>query len=191
MSSPQKSRLEACRALADTDGITVLDEGHPDDLPVNVLVALELMLGEGEAAEVVAAATGEAHNTLPALRKFLERDFFTKWHLKWYRKRPVYWLLQSPNKLLRSVPLPRVPDQRYPLFIIQRQYVDRKRNLTRQLLAEVRSQAEHAASARERRELDKEAEELEKLALDLEEFAQRLKAITNAATPPISMMASS
>ena len=131
----------------------------------------------------MAAATGEAHNTLPALRKFLERDFFTKWHLKWYRKRPVYWLLQLPKKLY-GLYLFHECLTKDTLFIIQRQYVDRKRNLTRQLLAEVRSQAEHAASARERRELDKEAEELEKLALDLEEFAQRLKAITDRGYTP-------
>ena len=40
-------------SLADNDGVTVLDEGHPDDLPAKVLQALELMLGEQAAAEVV------------------------------------------------------------------------------------------------------------------------------------------
>jgi len=174
---------EQLRALADMDSITVLDEGHPDDLPAKVLHALELMLGELGAREVVEVATGEAHQTLQALRRFLERDFFTKWHVKWYRKRPVYWLLQSPKRLY-GVYLFHERLTRDTLFVIQRQYVDKKLNLTRQLLAEKRAQAEKAESARERRELNKEAENLETLLLDLEEFARRLKTITDRGYTP-------
>ena len=67
-----KSRL---RRLADSNGVTVLDEGHPDYLPTKVLLALELMLNEQAAAEVVAAATGGSHAPLDSLYKFFERDF--------------------------------------------------------------------------------------------------------------------
>jgi len=174
---------ENLRTLADTDGIATLDEGHPEDLPAKVETALELMLGEASAAEVIAAATDENHDLSKNLRKFLERDFFTRWHIKWYRKRPVYWLLQSPKKLY-GVYLFHERLTKDTLFVVQRQYVDRKLNLTRQLRAEKRAQAEKAESARERRELNKEAENLETLLLDLEEFARRLKAITDRGYTP-------
>ena len=47
------------RDLADVDGVMVLDEGHPDDLAPKVLQALQIMLGEEQAMEVIAAATIE------------------------------------------------------------------------------------------------------------------------------------
>jgi hypothetical protein len=61
------------------DGITVLDDGYPQrDLPTLVTRALSLMLGDEAAQEVIAeGAKGD-------LRRFLERDYFTKWHLKWH-----------------------------------------------------------------------------------------------------------
>lgn len=174
---------EKLRALADSDGIAVLDQGHPDDLPAKVETALELMLGETGAAEVIAAATGESHDLSKALRRFLERDFFTKHHLKMYRKRPVYWLPQSPQRLY-GLYLFHERLTRDTLFVLQRQYVDRKINLTRQQLAEQRIRVEKAATARERRELNRQAEDLERLLLDVEEFARRLKAITDRGYTP-------
>jgi hypothetical protein len=164
------------RALADSDGIVVLDDGHPDDLPAKVETALELMLGEQGAAEVVAEIGGD-------LRRFLERDFFTKWHVKWYRKRPIYWLLQSPRKLY-GLYLFHERLTKDTLFVVQRKYVDAKLKLTRQLLGEKRQAANEAADARARRALNKEADELEKLLADVEEFARRLKAITDRGYDP-------
>ncbi len=171
------------QSLGDMDGIAPLDDGHPDDLVRKVYTALELMLGEQGASEVVAAATGESHDLLLALRRFLERDFFPKYHVKQYRSRPVYWLLQSPKKLY-GLYVFHERLTRDTLFIVQRQYVDRKLALTRQLLAEKRAETVRAASAQERRRLNKQAEELDELLLDLEEFAKRLKAITDRGYTP-------
>jgi hypothetical protein len=164
------------RALADTDGIVMLDESHPDDLPARVETALVLMLGERGAAEVIDETGGD-------LRRFFERDFFTKWHVKWYRKRPVYWLLQSPKKLY-GLYLFHERLTKDTLFVVQRKYLDRKIVLTQQLLSEKRAAAGKAASARERRAVNREADEAEKLLADLEEFAKRLKAITDRGYDP-------
>ena len=85
-------------------------------------------------------------HSLDELRKLFERDFFTKWHLKWYRKRPVYWLLQSPKKLYGLY----VFHERLPrdtLYLIQgKHYLEGKVNLTRQALAEKRADAEEINS---------------------------------------------
>jgi hypothetical protein len=43
-------------------------------------------------AERVGRKTGES--ALDAIRRYLSRDFF-KWHLRTYRKRPIYWLFSS------------------------------------------------------------------------------------------------
>ena len=175
------------RALADSDGIVVLDDGHPDDLPAKVEAALELMLSERGAAEAVEALSGETvganQSVRPLLRKFLERDFFSKWHVKWYQKRPVYWLLQSPRKLY-GVYLFHERITKDTLFVVQRKYLDAKIALTRQTLAEKRASAAGTGSARERRAFNKEADEAEKLLADLEEFAKRLKAITDRGYDP-------
>ena len=117
------------------------------------------------------------------IRRFLERDFFTKWHTKWYRKRPIYWLLQSPKKLY-GLYLFHERLKKDTLFIIQRKYVDVKINLTRQLMTDKHEAAKKTTDARERRKLNKEADEQEKLLDDLEEFAKRLKAITDRGYDP-------
>ena len=85
------------KTLADSDGILVLDPGHPDDLPTKVLQALQLMLGQDAVAKVVAEAADRGGNPEKELRRYFERTFF-KEHIQKYRKRPVYWLLQSPGK---------------------------------------------------------------------------------------------
>jgi hypothetical protein len=171
------------RALADEDGIVVLDEGHSDDLPRKVESALTLMLGEQGAEQVIAAISGQPLAVGNELRKFFERDFFTKWHIKWYQKRPIYWLLQSPRKLY-GLYLFHERITKDTLFVVQRKYLDAKIKLTRQLLAEKRAAAKAESNARERRALNKQADDIEKLLLDLEEFAKNLKAITDRGYDP-------
>lgn len=170
------------RALADADGITVLDEGHLDDLPRKVETALELMLGEQATVDVISEIGGDP-SAGRGLRRFLERDFFSKWHVRWYRKRPIYWLLQSPKKLY-GLYLFHERITKDTLFVVQRKYLDAKVKLTKQLLAEAKAAAKAEPNARERRALNKQADELEKLLADLDEFAKRLKAITDKGYDP-------
>ena len=83
----------ALRALAYPEGLAIVETAYPDNLAARVAQALEVMLGEAAAGEVVAlAASGKA------LADYLKGEFF-KAHVQQYRKRPVYWLLQSPKKL--------------------------------------------------------------------------------------------
>ncbi|HNT24179.1 MAG TPA: hypothetical protein PKM21_07435 [Anaerolineales bacterium] len=162
---------QALQALALPDGIAVLDADSPRDLPALVSQALELMLGESQAQAVIqAAANGD-------LRKFLEKDFFTAWHFKWYRKRPVYWPIQSSKRSYGFV-LFHEKITRDTLYALQHEpYLDTRRNAVALKMADLRT-ALASASGTLRKKLEKELDELQKLADELTEFARDLEAIT-------------
>lgn len=83
--------------MAVSDGIGELSDAGGDDLAMRVLRALELMLGAEDAVAAVAAASGKASGSASVLRNWLAGGFF-RLHLRQYRGRPVYWLLQSPQR---------------------------------------------------------------------------------------------
>lgn len=83
---------ERLRAPTASEEVVPLGLGSPDDLDYRVTEALTAMLGPEYAEEVVREAAGDA----VGLRNFLSRDYFRR-HVRQYRKRPVYWLLQSPR----------------------------------------------------------------------------------------------
>jgi hypothetical protein len=162
------------RSLADNDGVATLDEGHQDDLARKVHQALETALGEAGAAEVIEAALGyEDHEKL--LRKYLERHFF-KWHLQRYRKRPVYWLLQSPGKNYSVYVFhERATKDTLPLILGNR-YAAGKINQIRNRMDEIRA-GMASAQGKERKRLEKELDDLEDLHLDLEAFEAALRRV--------------
>jgi hypothetical protein len=167
--SPQVEK--ALQALALPDGIAVRDEGHPRDLVKLVTLALELMLGEAQAREVIQSGAGGD------LRKFLEKDFFTAWHLKWYRKRPVYWPIQSSRRSYGFV-LFHEKITRDTFYAIQREpYLDTKRNAVALQIADLQG-ALLRATGTQRKQLEKQLDELRKLADELAAFAKDLEAIT-------------
>jgi hypothetical protein len=169
----------ALRDLAVPDGIAVLDEGHPRDLPALVERALTLMLGVDSAQDVVAEGAGGDSSTLrqssgqaslrASLRKFLERDFFTKWHFKWYRKRPVYWPLQSAKRSYGFVLFHERVD-RNTLYVLQRDYLDHKLNGLRLQIGDLRTQLEGRAG-RARKEVERRIDSAAQLLDELTEFA--------------------
>jgi hypothetical protein len=170
------------RALADSDGILVLDKGHPDDLASRVLQALQIMLGEAAAADVVATGTGRSGNPEDELRWYFERSFF-KAHIQQYRKRPVYWLLQSPGRTY-GVWLFHEKLTKDTLYRIRgKQYVESKLNLLDTQLADLRRQRD-AAQGRERRALERQMAELDDVLDDLRAFAERIDAILQRGYTP-------
>jgi len=159
-------------------GLAPLDAGHPDDLAARVEQALALMLGEAGLAEVVAALGGDAHDPRGSLRRYVAGDFF-KQHVQRYRKRPIYWLLQSPKRDY-SLYLFHERVTRDTLYSIQGpRYLGGKLNQTRLRIAELAA-AGTAAQGAEQRRLRRERDDLEKALSDLEAFAQRLAAIASA-----------
>lgn len=169
------------RALREADGIATLDEGHADDLAARVLAALQFTLGEAEAAALVRTALGNNGEAGVLLRRYLERDFF-KQHIRQYRKRPIYWLLQSPRKTF-SAYLFHERMTRDTLFKLQREYVDAKINLIEARMAEARK-ARDSSEGRERKRHEKEFEDMAEALDDLRELSRRIKATLDRGYQP-------
>ena len=160
------------RGFTDTDGLMVLEEGHPDDLARRVLDILRTIYGDEEAERVVRTATGSAAPLREAVESYLLGPFWRD-HVKRYRKRPIYWLIQSPKKSYslylfheRATPdtLPTIRGNRY--------LGGRLNRLRQEQSALAETIARGNLGARRRAGLI--AEEIE----ELEEFDRRLEAVT-------------
>jgi hypothetical protein len=157
------------RDFTDPDGLMVLEEGHPDDLARRILDILRTIYGDEEAERIVRTATGSAAPLREAVESYLLGPFWRD-HVKRYRKRPIYWLIQSPKKSYslylfheRATPdtLPMIRGNRY---------LGGRLNRLRQEQAEAIPKANPQA----RRRAGLIAEEIE----ELEEFDRRLEAVT-------------
>ncbi|MBN2413377.1 BREX-1 system adenine-specific DNA-methyltransferase PglX [candidate division KSB1 bacterium] len=164
-------------ALADPDGIMVLDEGHKDDLPARIDDVLSMMLGEKQSREVLATLIGEAKPDREKFRRFMERDFFSKHHLKMYRKRPIYWLLQTGGKNYGFY----IFHERFDkdtLYKLQRNYIDPKLKLVdMQIKDKTRNLLNLSGS--EQRAAKREIEDLQDLYQEIREFTEKLTAVLN------------
>jgi hypothetical protein len=161
----------ALRALADEDGIGLIEPGHPDDLGARVTRALELMHGEDTAQAIIAAATSGR-----PLHGYLTGQFY-KDHVQQYRKRPVYWLLQSPGRKYSLLLFhERLTRDSLPLILGNR-YVGGKINQLRGRLGELQGSIAAAAPGREKRQAERERDAAADLLTDAEEFARRIRAI--------------
>ncbi len=170
------------RDMADADGVMVLDEGHPDDLAAKVFQALQTMLGEEAAREVVSVGTGKEGEPEESLRKYFASKFF-KEHIQQYRKRPVYWLLQSPRKKY-GVWLFHEKLTRDTLYRIRGdEYVGSKIKLLESHMADLREQM-NAIEGRERRRLEKEMADMEEVLDNIREFARRIDAVLQRGYTP-------
>ncbi len=166
----------ALRNLAVPDGITVLDEGHERDLPALVERALSLMLGDAAADEVIkVGAAGD-------LRKFLGKDFFTGWHFRWYRKRPVYWPLQSAKRSYGFVVFhERI--SKYTLYSLLRDYLDYRINRPRNAIGDLEADRSKY-TGKQLRELERKIEALTGEVDELAEFSKTMERIANEGYQP-------
>ena len=168
---------QALQELAVPDGITVFDPNHPRDLPALVSKALELMLGQAQAQEVIQQAAGGD------LRKFLEKDFFTQHHIKQYRKRPVYWPIQSSKRSYGFVLFHEKIDRNTFYALQQEPYLSTKRRAVQLRLEELGKKVLTTQGA-VRKPIEKEMDELRQLAEQLAQFAKDLDAITRGGYEP-------
>jgi len=81
--------------LINADGLMVVHRDHPGDLAQRTIDILAALHTDTEAGRIVRTAIGGNGDLRDALANYLLGPFF-KAHVKRYRKRPVYWLLQSP-----------------------------------------------------------------------------------------------
>ncbi len=167
---------EALAEFVDADGVATLEANHPDDLASKVERALELIIGEDETPRLLEAA-GVASNT-DGLRRYLAKDFFN-WHVRLYRKRPIYWLLQSPG---RSYGLyvfhERITED--TLFLLQgNRYLGGKINAARDRISELSERVSTAPQGSEKKRLARDLESLETHLTDVEAFARNLSEVTS------------
>jgi len=168
---------DALRKLALPDGIAVFDPNHPRDLPTLVSKALELMLGQAQAQEVIQQAAGGD------LCKYLEKDFFTQHHIKQYRKRPVYWPIQSSKRSYGFVLFHEKIDRNTFYALQQEPYLPTKRRAVQLRLEELGKKVLTAQGAA-RKPIEKEMDELRQLGEELAQFAKDLEAITRGGYEP-------
>lgn len=168
------------RSLVDPDGVMVLQRDHPDDLAARVIEILSAIHGETEAARLIQTAAGGNGDLRSRVDGYLLGPFF-KAHVKQYRKRPIYWLLQSPKQSY-SIYLfhERATDQ--TLALIQgKRYLGGRIFQVKQQHAEA-LQREAASEGREKARWRKQAQDLAEELADLEAFD---KAITETNSEPI------
>jgi DNA-binding transcriptional MerR regulator len=158
----------------------VLQRDHPDDLAARIIEILTAIHGEGEAERLIRAAAGGNGDLRDRLEKYLLGPFF-KAHVKQYRKRPIYWLLQSPR-------------QSYSIYLFHERATDQtlahiqgKRYLGGRIF-QVKQQLEEAnrreveSEGREKARWRKRAQDLAEELADLEAFD---KAISETNNEPI------
>jgi hypothetical protein len=109
------------------------------------------------------------------LRRYLERDFFKR-HLQQYRKRPVYWLLQSAGKAF-SVYIfhERATRDTLPLILGSR-YVGGMINHLHNRLAELEEEIK-TPQGRDKKQLEKEEAEKGADLQDLQRFEAALRRV--------------
>jgi hypothetical protein len=169
--SPEQAA--ALQALVVPNGGAVLDPGHEDDLVALIERALALLVGEAQVELLLTAATG-GH----LLSEWLVRDYF-KQHVQQYRKRPIYWLLQSPKKRY-SLLLFHEHVTRDTLHLLQgNRYLGGRINRARSETQALRERLAPMPQSAERRKMEREIDTLEGELTDLEAFAKALAAVTS------------
>jgi hypothetical protein len=169
--------VPALKALAARDGILTNDPGQPLDLAQRVWRAMEAMLGPEEAHRRVSTALGGG-DPLELLLGWFDRftgqpgTSFWKYHFQLYRKRPVYWPLQSPKRRF-TVWVFHELVSRDTLFHIRNDIVEPRLRLAEREITDLRVRTESDRQAR--RKLD----QLLDFRDDLNDFSKRLKEITD------------
>jgi hypothetical protein len=154
-----------------------------DKLAEQVLRQLEKLLGESAAAEVVTTACGTKGSLSERLTDDLGEAFFKR-HVQQYRKRPIYWLLQSARKNYGVWLHARQYDQD-TLFKVLRNEVEPKIRLEESRLESLRTQkAATGDTGREAKRLGKEIEKLEELLSELRDFEEKLRRAANLHLDP-------
>ena len=175
--------VAAIRNLIDSDGMMASDLTHPQDIAKRVLACLELMQGRSDAHTTIRTAAEDDRDPEDLLRDWIDRDFW-KYHYQLYRKRPVYWPLQSPKKKFIAW----VFHERFSkdtLFRVRDLFVQVKINWLNGRINDLKPKSA-SSDTRERRAAEKEISRLSDVLDDVEEFAERIeRVIARGYTPHI------
>jgi len=180
----------AILALMDEDAVMVSEPGHPQDITARTLRCLELMRGREPAHALIREVAGSDGDPEELLRGFLDRFTgnpevsFWRHHFQLYRKRPIFWPLQSPKRKLTVW----VFQERFTtdtLFKVRSEFVDPKFRWLEARIRELKEKAEASAGA-EKRKVEKEVSQMADILDDVQEFSKCLSvAIQKGYTPHI------
>jgi hypothetical protein len=178
----------AIRALVNPDGVMVAERDHPQDIVRSTLQCLELMRGRDTAYALLRTAADEdTGDPEDLLRSWLDRfsgqpaTSFWKYHYQLYRRRPIYWPLQSPKKKF-TVWIFHERFTKDTLFKVRSEVVNKIRLLNARI-KDLKDKAARSAG-RERRAAEKEASQRGDLLDDVQAFAERLNGITQRGYNP-------
>ena len=176
------------RALIDADGVMVSEKGHPQDMTTRTLRCLELMRGREIAHALIRKAAGPEADPEESLRGFLDRftgtpeTSFWRHHFQLYRKRPIFWPLQSPKRKFTVW----VFQERFTtdtLFKVRSEFADPKARWLEGRIKDLKAKADVSAGA-EKRGAEKEASQLADILDDVQEFSKRMNAIIQKGYSP-------
>jgi hypothetical protein len=166
----------AVAKLTDCDGVITSDANHPQDIVKRILTCLEVLLGRVEAHATIRSATENEGDPEDILRDWIDRQFW-KYHFQLYRKRAVYWPLQSPKKRF-TVWIFHERFTKDTLFHIRRNIADVRLRLLEREIADKRKEAATNKAAA------KQVDKLRDLEDDLREFSKRLKDVADRGYTP-------
>ncbi len=173
-SFPDKTS-ERLRGLSSHDGLMVLEKGHPDDIANRVWEILRAAQGDAEAEKIIRLVSGVEFELRAALENYLLGAFF-KDHVKKYRKRPIYWLLQSPKRTFSAYLFHERATVNTLSTLQGNRYVGGRLHRLETELADLLSRSARA-EGRERANFAKRAREVAEAVEDLKAFDASLSAV--------------
>ncbi|QII13610.1 hypothetical protein KsCSTR_42310 [Candidatus Kuenenia stuttgartiensis] len=164
-----KEEISSCPKLKypyaiDPDGIIPIDDGHSEDLIKQIEIAAEITFGSEHIDQVIKEIEGILGQDL---RTYFTKRFFES-HANRYLRKPIYWLLQSPNKKYSIYVYYHKIDHDTLLKII-RNYVEPKINMLAGESKDIKTKAESSEGA-EKRRLEKMYAELLDVMMDIVNF---------------------
>ena len=162
--------------VPDDDGITVIDKGHPDDLPKKIELILNKITGEKNTNNLIQILGND-------LRKFLSYDFFIKHHIKTYKKRPVYWLLQSDKKSYGFY-IYNIKFTDDTLYSLIQKYINPKIKLEESNLEELREKDNNLSIGKEKKEIGQLIDNKIELIDELRNFKDKINEVINSGYKP-------
>jgi hypothetical protein len=181
--------VNVIRTLIDPNGVMVTEKDHPQDIVRCIVQCLDIMRGRESAHNLIrAAASSDGGDPKDLLRGWLERftgqpnASFWKYHFQLYRKRPIFWPLQSPGKHF-TVWIFHERFSKDTLFKVRAEFVEPKVRWLDARVKELKATA-LSSSGRDRRAAEKEASQLADVLDDVQEFAQCLDRINKRGYTP-------
>jgi len=160
----------------DDDGIAVIDKGHTDDLTRKIEIVLSKIVGVKSTDEIIKIIGGD-------LRKFLNYEFFIKHHIKIYKKKPIYWLLQTSKKHY-SFYIYNIKFTSDTLYSLIQKYINPRIKLEESRLVELKEKDSRISLGKEKREIGKLIDKSMEFLEELNKFKEKINEVIDSGYRP-------